>query len=118
MPPADAPLPKFYCDVAPDDPWHGPYHEREYGFPITDERALFERLILEINQAGLSWLTILRKRESFRRAFRRFDFHAVARRPRLSRATVLFEGARGLLVHAHAGATRQALGAHERAESW
>jgi DNA-3-methyladenine glycosylase I len=52
MPGGDAPIPS-YCDFAPGHPWHGPYHEREYGFPITDEHALFERLILEINQAGV-----------------------------------------------------------------
>lgn len=44
-----------YCAFAPNDPWHGPYHEQEYGFPLEDDAALFERLMLEINQAGLSW---------------------------------------------------------------
>ena len=48
-----------YCRIAPGHPLHGPYHDREYGFPIRDDDALFERLVLEINQAGLSWLTIL-----------------------------------------------------------
>jgi DNA-3-methyladenine glycosylase I len=48
-----------YCDVAPGHEWHGPYHQGPYGFPIADDDQLFERLILEINQAGLSWLTIL-----------------------------------------------------------
>jgi DNA-3-methyladenine glycosylase I len=67
-----------YCDVAPGHPDHGPYHDREYGFPVADDRALFERLALEINQAGLSWLTILRKREAFRRAFDGFDPARVA----------------------------------------
>ena len=69
----------FYCDVAPGHPDHGPYHDREYGFPIRDDSALFERLALEINQAGLSWLTILRKREAFSRAFEGFDPEIVAR---------------------------------------
>ena len=69
----------FYCDVAPGHPEHGPYHDREYGFPIRDDSALFERLALEINQAGLSWLTILRKREAFSRAFEGFDPEIVAR---------------------------------------
>ena len=46
-----------YCDVAPGHPYHGPYHAKEYGFPIRDDSKLFERLALEINQAGLSWLT-------------------------------------------------------------
>jgi DNA-3-methyladenine glycosylase I len=68
-----------YCDVAPGHPFHGPYHDREYGFPIRDDAVLFERLALEINQAGLSWLTILKKREAFQRAFDRFDPERVAR---------------------------------------
>jgi DNA-3-methyladenine glycosylase I len=67
-----------YCLAAPGHPYHGPYHEREYGFPIRDDAALFERLALEINQAGLSWLTILKKRESFRVAFEGFDIDRVA----------------------------------------
>jgi DNA-3-methyladenine glycosylase I len=68
-----------YCDAAPGHEWHGPYHEREYGFPLREDAALFERLILEINQAGLSWLTILKKREAFRRAYHGFDPAIVAR---------------------------------------
>ncbi|MGE0353235.1 MAG: DNA-3-methyladenine glycosylase I [Gemmatimonadales bacterium] len=68
-----------YCDIAPGHEWHGPYHDTEYGFPVADDAALFERLILEINQAGLSWLTILKKREGFRRAYRGFDPAKVAR---------------------------------------
>jgi DNA-3-methyladenine glycosylase I len=67
-----------YCDVAPGHEWHGPYHEKEYGFPLRDDAELFERLVLEINQAGLSWLTILKKREAFRRAYRGFDPEIVA----------------------------------------
>lgn len=67
-----------YCDVAPGHPFHGPYHDREYGFPVRDDHALFERLMLEINQAGLSWLTILKKREAFRRAYDGFDPEIVA----------------------------------------
>jgi DNA-3-methyladenine glycosylase I len=70
---------RTYCDAAPGHPEHGPYHDREYGFPITDDRRLFERLVLEINQAGLSWLTILKKRDAFRRAFAGFDPAKVAR---------------------------------------
>ena len=68
-----------YCDIAPTHEWHGPYHEHEYGFPLEDDAALFERLVLEINQAGLSWLTILKKREAFRRAYHGFDPDRVAR---------------------------------------
>jgi len=55
------------------------YHDEEWGFPVTDDRRLFEKLCLEGFQAGLSWLTILRKREAFRRAFADFDFERVAR---------------------------------------
>jgi len=67
-----------YCDAAPGHQWHGPYHDREYGFPLTGDAELFEQLILEINQAGLSWLTILKKREAFRRAYGGFDPAVVA----------------------------------------
>ena len=68
-----------YCDVAAGHEWHGPYHDTQYGFPISDDQALFERLMLEINQAGLSWLTILKKQAAFRAAYKRFDPAAVAR---------------------------------------
>ena len=68
-----------YCDFAPGHEWHGPYHDTEYGFPLAGDAELFERLILEINQAGLSWLTILKKREAFRAAYRRFDPDRIAR---------------------------------------
>ncbi len=57
---------------------HAAYHDYEYGFPSSDERVLFERLMLEINQAGLSWLTILNKRAAFRAAFADFDVDRVA----------------------------------------
>lgn len=67
-----------YCDVAPNHPHHDPYHDQEYGFPLRDDDRLFERLILEINQAGLSWLTILKKREGFRSAYSNFEVAAVA----------------------------------------
>jgi DNA-3-methyladenine glycosylase I len=67
-----------YCEIAPGHPFHGPYHDREYGFPIRRDDRLLERLALEINQAGLSWLTILKKREAFRRAFDGFEPEAVA----------------------------------------
>ena len=67
-----------YCDYAPGDPLHAPYHDREYGFPARDEAVLFERLILEINQAGLSWGLMLRKRDGFRTAYHGFDVARVA----------------------------------------
>jgi DNA-3-methyladenine glycosylase I len=78
-----------YCEIAPGHPWHGPYHEREYGFPVREERVLFERLALEINQAGLSWLTVLKKREAFNRAFDNFEVDRVARYGERQRARLL-----------------------------
>lgn len=78
-----------YCDFAPGHPLHGPYHDTEYGFPQRDEAVLFERLVLEINQAGLSWETILRKREGFRRAYSGFDVDAVAAYTDQDRARLL-----------------------------
>ena len=67
-----------YCESAPGHPYHGPYHDHEYGFPESRDEVLFERLALEINQAGLSWLTVLKKRVHFRDAFRDFDIDRVA----------------------------------------
>jgi len=67
-----------YCDYAPGNPIHAHYHDREYGFPVDDEAVLFERLILEINQAGLSWELMLKKREGFRAAYDGFDVDKVA----------------------------------------
>ena len=78
-----------YCAIAPGHPYHGPYHDKEYGFPLRDDGALFERLVLEINQAGLSWLTILKKREAFRAAYDRFDVDRVAGYGRRERARLL-----------------------------
>ena len=78
-----------YCTIAPGHPIHGPYHDREYGFPVRDERALFERLVLEINQAGLSWLTILAKRANFRAAYGDFDVDRVAAFDARDRARLL-----------------------------
>ena len=65
-----------WCGV---DPLYVAYHDREWGVPQHDERALFEFLILEGAQAGLSWLTILRKRDGYRRAFDDFDAERIAR---------------------------------------
>jgi len=67
-----------YCEFALGNEIHGPYHDEEYGFPIEDESLLFERLLLEINQAGLSWELILKKREGFRPAYDGFDVDRVA----------------------------------------
>ncbi|MBA3929438.1 MAG: DNA-3-methyladenine glycosylase I [Stutzerimonas stutzeri] len=78
-----------YCDIAPGHPLHGPYHDREYGFPQREEAVLFERLLLEINQAGLSWETMLKKREGFRAAYSGFDVDKVARYGEKDRARLL-----------------------------
>jgi len=66
------------CPWAGDDPLHQAYHDQEWGVPLHDERRHFEMLILEGFQAGLSWLTILKKRENFRAAFDNFDPNKVA----------------------------------------
>lgn len=72
---------RTYCDgVAAGTlhPVHTPYHDLEYGFPVDSDAGLFERLVLEIHQAGLSWELILRKREGYRSAFEGFDPARVA----------------------------------------
>jgi len=66
------------CGWTGEDPLYVRYHDEEWGVPVHDERRLFEMLILEGAQAGLSWLTILRKRENYRRALARFDPARVA----------------------------------------
>ena len=65
--------------VPPDDPLYVAYHDDEWGIPVRDERALFELLNLEGAQAGLSWSTILRKRDGYRSAFAGWDIEAIAR---------------------------------------
>jgi DNA-3-methyladenine glycosylase I len=67
------------CWWTGDDPLYRRYHDEEWGRPVADDRRLFEKLSLEGFMAGLSWLTILRKRENFRKAFKGFDIEAVAR---------------------------------------
>jgi DNA-3-methyladenine glycosylase I len=67
------------CSWCGDDPLYIAYHDEEWGKPVRDDRILFEFLILEGAQAGLSWITILRKREAYRRAFDNFDPVKVAR---------------------------------------
>src|SRR2546427_11136958 len=69
---------KNRCQWATSE-WNIPYHDHEWGVPVHDDRLLFEFLILEGAQAGLSWETILRKRENYRKAFDRFDAAKVAR---------------------------------------
>src|ERR1700744_4724483 len=67
-----------YCTIAPGHAVHGSYHDTEYGFPVTDERVLFERMALEIMQAGLSWEIVLKKRKGMNAAFHRFNVNKVA----------------------------------------
>lgn len=67
-----------YCEYAPGHPDHGPYHDLEYGVPTDDETVLFERLALEIEQAGLSWGLVLRKRAALRELFAGFRVDRVA----------------------------------------
>ena len=71
--------PKARCFWCGDDPLYVAYHDDEWGVPVHDDRLHFEQLILEGAQAGLSWLTVLRKREHYRKAFARFDPKKVAR---------------------------------------
>src|SRR6478735_3354723 len=77
----DTPV-KTYCGFVADlsdDNVHKQYHDKEYGFPISDDNGLFARLVLEINQAGLSWTTILNKKENFFKAYDNFEIKKVAK---------------------------------------
>ena len=94
--PPTAPCPRsydpgmaFYCDFDTDPELHGPYHDQEYGFPESDESRLFERLMLEVNQAGLNWALILKKRASLRAAYDGFDVDRVAAYGEADRARLL-----------------------------
>jgi DNA-3-methyladenine glycosylase I len=71
--------PKARCFWCGDDPLYVAYHDEEWGVPVRDDRRLFEQLILEGAQAGLSWLTVLKKREHYRKAFVNFDVRMIAR---------------------------------------
>jgi len=70
---------KTRCTWCGDDPLYVSYHDEEWGVPVHDDRRLFEFLVLEGAQAGLSWLTILKKRENYRKAFENFEIARVAR---------------------------------------
>src|SRR5690554_1324782 len=70
---------KVRCEWCGSDPLYVKYHDEEWGVPVRDDATLFEFLILETFQAGLSWITILRKRENFRAAFDSFDFKKIAK---------------------------------------
>lgn len=76
---AETPDGRTRCSWCGSDPLYRAYHDEQWGVPVADERELFEMLVLEGAQAGLSWLTILRKREGYRRAFDKFDPGKVAR---------------------------------------
>ena len=67
-----------YCLAHPEDTYNYEYHANHYGFPLRDDALLFERLMFEVNQAGLSWITILKKADNFRRAYDGFDIDCVA----------------------------------------
>ncbi len=66
------------CEWAGNDPLYQDYHDKEWGVPIYEDQKIFEFLILETFQAGLSWITILRKRDNFRKAFDKFDYRKIA----------------------------------------
>jgi DNA-3-methyladenine glycosylase I len=70
---------KHRCQWAGNDPLYQKYHDEEWGVPLHDDQKLFEMLILEGAQAGLSWITILRKRENYRKAFSNFDAKKIAK---------------------------------------
>jgi DNA-3-methyladenine glycosylase I len=78
-----------YCNTHPEDTFNKNYHDTQYGFPLDDDNLLFERLVLEINQAGLSWITILKKAENFRKAYRGFEVRKVAKFSEADRARLL-----------------------------
>ncbi len=82
-----------YCLAHPEDTYNSDYHASHYGFPLRDDALLFERLMFEINQAGLSWITILKKADNFRRAYDGFDVDAVAAYGEAERARLLADPA-------------------------
>ncbi len=70
-----------YCEYVrdhPEDEFNRNYHNLEYGFPLMEDNLLFERFVLEINQAGLSWITILKKKDNFSRGYQGFDIDKIA----------------------------------------
>lgn len=78
-----------YCNSHPEDTYNRNYHDTQYGFPLKEDNLLFERLILEINQAGLSWITILKKAENFHKAYHGFNIDKVAKYGEKDRARLL-----------------------------
>ena len=88
---------KLRCAWGASTPEYAAYHDAEWGFPVRDDRRLFEKICLEGFQSGLSWLTILRKREAFRRAFANFEMAEVARFGKRDVARLL--GDAGIIRH-------------------
>ena len=78
-----------YCNSHPEDVFNKNYHDTQYGFPLQSDDRLFERLILEINQAGLSWITILKKADNFHKAYDNFKIEKIARYSEKDRARLL-----------------------------
>ena len=78
-----------YCNSHPEDPFNKNYHDTQYGFPLNDDNLLFERLVLEINQAGLSWITILKKADNFHKAYCGFKIEKIAKYTEKDRARLL-----------------------------
>jgi len=68
-----------YCKSHPEDTFNRIYHDTQYGFPLDDDNLLFERLVFEINQAGLSWIAILKKADNFRKAYHGFKIEKIAK---------------------------------------
>ncbi len=78
-----------YCNTHPEDTFNKNYHDTQYGFPLKSDNELFERLVLEINQAGLSWITILKKADNFRTAYEYFEIEKIANYTEQDRARLL-----------------------------
>ena len=108
------------CTWCGQDPLYVKYHDSEWGVPVRDERELFERLILEGAQAGLAWITILRKRDGYRRAFAGFDAQRIARYDEDDRARLMADAGivrNRLKIDATIGNARALLALHERGGS-
>ncbi len=116
---ADGPDGRLRCSWGVSAPDYVPYHDEEWGRPVTDDRGVYERLTLEAFQSGLSWLTILRKREGFRAAFDDFDFERVAEYGKrdvarlLADAAIVRNRAKIEAAIANAGAAREMAAAAE-----
>lgn len=108
------------CTWCGQDPLYVDYHDSEWGVPVRDERELFERLILEGAQAGLAWITILRKRDGYRRAFAGFDAQRIARYDEDDRTRLMADAGivrNRLKIDATIGNARALLALHERGGS-